>query len=242
MILKRIFNRLIFGFIIFTICFIIACFIMFKLGMFNVRHIDVEGNKQFSAVELSNHVLSDERCKYAPYIVLKYKFFKPKAMPFVSDLNASMTSLNSVKLSVVEKPVMAYVEYLDSHLFIDTDGIVVESSDRKIDGIVKIEGISCKNYKLYERLDVQNPQIINHLGSISKELNKYKLMPDAVVVNKRGEIDLRFKAITVNLGDVDNIEAKIARVSAILPKLKGKKGVLKLNNYRKMGDGIVYRG
>lgn len=216
-------------------------FIMLKLGAFNVKHIDVEGNKQFSSVELSNHVLSDKRCRYTPYLLFKYKFFKPKAMPFVSDIDVSLTSLTDVKIRVVEKPIVAYVEHLGSHLFIDSDGIVVESSDRKVDGILKIDGIKCKTFKLYERLKIENPLVLDTINTVSKQLNKYNLNPDVMVVDLRGGINLKFEELTVHLGDEDNMEAKIARLSAILPKLKKKKGVLKLNNYREPGDSIVYR-
>ena len=62
-----------------------------------------------------------------------------------------------------------------------------------------------------------------------------------MVVDLRGGINLKFEELTVQLGDEDNMEAKISRLSAILPKLKKKKGVLKLNNYRELGDSIVYR-
>ncbi len=237
---KGVFKRFLIIVFLLLITLGLVGFIMLKLGALNVRHIDVVGNKQFSNVELSNHVLSDKRCRYTPYLLLKYKFFKPKAMPFVSDIDVSLTSLTDVKIRVVEKPIVAYVEHLGSHLFIDSDGIVVESSDRKVDGIVKIEGIKCKIFKLYEKLEIENPIVLDTINEVSKQLTKYKLSPDLMTVSMKG-IDLKFKDLTVHLGDDDNMEAKISRVAAILPKLKNKKGVLKLNNYRELGDSIIYR-
>lgn len=219
---------------------LITGFVMFKMGAFNVKHIEVVGNKQFSNVEISNHILSDKNCRYAPYIYIKYKLFKPDVMPFVADIDVSMTGIDRVRVDVKEKPIVAYAEHMDSHLFFDCDGIIVESSDRVIPGIVKVEGLNFKSYKLYEKPVLDNPIILDSLNGIVRIINKYDLQPDSLEVNKRGEINLKFEDLVVKLGMDEALDEKISRVASIVPMLDKKTGILKLNTYRKAGDSIVY--
>lgn len=236
---KRIFSAFI---ILLLIVPAITAVVMFKLNMFNVKHIEIVGNSQFSKSEISNHILSDKYCRYAPYMYFKYRWLKPEKMPFMADVKIYMTGINTVKIEVKEKPIVAYAEHLGSRLFFDSDGIIVESSDRLIDGIVKLEGLEFQSYKLYERPQLNNPIILDSLSGIVKHLNKYGLSPDSLYVNGRGEIDLKFSELTVKLGMEDCLDEKIARLSAILPMLDEKNGILKLNAYRQKGDSIVYVG
>lgn len=220
----------------------IVSYVMLSMGVFNVKDIEVMGNKQFTDEEISNHILEDKYCKYAPYLYLKYKLFKPKIMPFVADINVKLIGINKIRVEVEEKPIVAYAEHLDSHIFFDCDGIIVESSDRTIPGLVRIDGLNFKSYKLYERPELDNPIILDSLNGIVRIMNKYKLKPDSLYVNKRGEIDLKFEFLTVKLGMEDDLDEKISKVASIIPKLDRKRGVLKLNAYRKAGDSIIYIG
>lgn len=231
----------IFIFLITIFLFFGTIFVMWKTGLFNVKHIDVVGNKQFSSVEISNHILSDKYCKYAPYLFIKYKLFKPKQMPFVADIDVKLTSINTVEVNVKEKPIVAYAEHLNSHIFFDCDGIIVESSDRTIPNLVRLDGLDFKNYKLYEKPDLENPIILNSLSKIVRRLNKYNLSPSSMSFNERGEIDIYFDRLKVQLGMQDNLDEKMSRIAAILPILDEKQGTLKLNTYRKSGDSIIYK-
>lgn len=234
--------KIILFFLLFLCLSFLTGFIMFKMGAFNVRHIEVRGNKQFSDVEISEHILSDKYCRYAPYIYLKYKLFKPKVMPFVADMDVKLTGLDTVRVDVKEKPIVAYAEHMESHLFFDCDGMIVESSDRTIPGIVRVEGLNFKSYKLYERPKLDNPVILDSLNGIVRKINKYDLKPTSLEINKRGEINLKFRELTVRLGMDEALDEKLSRVASIIPMLNDKKGILKLNAYRKTGDSIVYIG
>lgn len=226
--------------LLFFLLIVIVGYVMLSMGAFNVKYIEVKGNKQFTDDEISTHILEDKYCQYAPYLYLKYKLFKPKIMPFVADMNIELTGLNKVRVEVEEKPIVAYAEHLDSHIFFDCDGIIVESSNRTIPGLVRIDGLNFKSYKLYERPELDNPVILDSLNGIVRIMNKYKLKPDSLYVNKRGEIDLKFGFLTVKLGMEEALDEKISKVASIIPKLNEQRGILKLNAYRKSGDSIIY--
>lgn len=228
--------------LLFVFLLLLTGFIMFKMGAFNVKHIEVRGNKQFSGVEISEHILSDKYCRYAPYIYLKYKLFKPKVMPFVADMDVKLTGLDTVRVDVSEKPIVAYAEHMESHIFFDCDGMIVESSDRTIPGIIRVDGLDFKSYKLYERPELDNPVILDSLNGIVRKINKYDLKPTSLEVNKRGEINLKFEDLTVRLGMDEVLDEKLSRVASIIPILNDKQGILKLNAYRKTGDSVVYIG
>ena len=60
----------------------------------------------------------------------------------------------AVSITVYEKNVVGYVDYMSSHMYFDKDGIIVESTGNRLEGIPRISGLSFGSIVLYRELPV----------------------------------------------------------------------------------------
>ena len=74
-------------------------------------------------------------------------------------------------------------------------------------------------------------EIFKNILDVSQLLEKYEIKVDKIYFDDDYNVTLYFDQARVKLGSFDYIDEKIIRLKAILPELKGRKGVLKLQNY-----------
>ena len=74
---------------------------------------------------------------------------------------------HTIKIEVYEKALAGYVEYLDRFMYFDRDGIVVESSTERTNGIPLVAGLSFDHVVLYQPLPVEDMGIFQDILNIS---------------------------------------------------------------------------
>ena len=141
------------------------------------------------------------------------------------------THYTTEEINKMEKAVAGYVEYMGQYIYFDKDGTVVESSDIRTEGIPQIMGMKFDHVVLWEKLPVSDEEIFKNILDVSQLLEKYEIKVDKIYFDDDYNVTLYFDQARVKLGSFDNIDEKIIRLKAILPELKGRKGVLKLQNY-----------
>ena len=67
--------------------------------------------------------------------------------------------------------------------------------------------------------------------SLTQLMEKYDIQTDRIYFDRNMEITLFFGEARVFMGNFDNIDDKMIRLQYIIPKLKGMKGVLHMENY-----------
>ena len=60
-------------------------------------------------------------------------------------------SPSDVEVIVYEKSVVGYVSYMNSRMYFDKDGIIVESTSETLPGVPKIAGLSFGHIVLHQR-------------------------------------------------------------------------------------------
>ena len=199
---------------------------------YTVDNITVEGNTHYTYEEISDMVLGDGvLSRNSLYLSLKYANKDIKDIPFIETMKVRITSPTSIKITVYEKAIAGFVEYMGKYIYFDNDGTVVESSDSITEGVPQIVGMDFDHFVMYEPLPVENPDIFAQILDASQLLEKYEIDVDKIYFDEDYNITLYFGDARVKLGDFDSIDEKIIRLKAILPELEGKKGVLKLENY-----------
>lgn len=63
-----------------------------------------------------------------------------------------------------------YINSIGQNAYFDKDGFVVETSTEVIDGVPKITGISCEEVVLYEKLQLENSDILRDLLNLTQTL------------------------------------------------------------------------
>ena len=134
--------------------------------------------------------------------------------------------------ALYEKALAGYVKYLDTYMYFDKDGYVVESSGIRTQGVPQITGLAFNHIVLGEQLPVENPEVFAGIMDMTKLLNKYQLTADKIYFHSSGEITIYFGQIKVAMGsDNSHLEDKLQLLPGFLEQLEGKSGTLQMENY-----------
>ena len=229
-------------YILLILILLIAAGVFIVMNVFTVENVVVEGNELYSSTQIENMVLNDEYSWNSLYVDLKYRFVDIGEVPFVDTMEVSLDNPHTVHIKVYEKGMLGYL-YINSigqNAYIDKDGFVVETSTEVIDGVPKITGISCEEVVLYEKLQLENSDILRDLLNLTQTLKKYNLLPDEIQYDSNMEPVLYYGTIQVKIGSEDNLSQKVVRLSIILPQLDGLSGTLHLETWTPETTDIIW--
>ena len=218
----------------------LAAIALVVVFVFRVQNISVEGNVHYTSEEIETMVLTDRLSYNSLYLSLKYRNKEIRDIPFIETMSVRVDSPDSITIRVYEKSVAGYVEYMGRYMYFDRDGIVVESSETRTEGIPQVTGIRFDHVVLYEALPVKNTDIFQEILSITQMLSKHQITTDKIYFNESNEITLYFDNIRAKLGK-DNLEEKVMRLEQILPNLSGESGVLDLQNYSEDRKNVTFQ-
>lgn len=229
-------------YILLILILLIAAGVFIVMNVFAVENVVVEGNELYSSTQIENMVLNDEYSWNSLYVDLKYRFVDIGEVPFVDTMEVSLDNPHTVHIKVYEKGMLGYL-YINSigqNAYFDKDGFVVETSTEVIDGVPKITGISCEEVVLYEKLQLENSDILRDLLNLTQTLKKYNLLPDEIQYDSNMEPVLYYGTIQVKIGSEDNLSQKVVRLSIILPQLDGLSGTLHLETWTPETTDIIW--
>lgn len=212
------------------------------LDTYTVRTVYVEGNVHYTEEEIKDIVMDGILGDNSLYLSLKYRNKGVEGVPFVDVMDVSVLAPDTIKIVVYEKVLTGYVKYLDTYMYFDKDGYVVESSSIKTEGVPQITGLSFDYIVLGEMLPVENPEVFSSILNLTKLLQKYELSADRIYFNKAGEVTLFFGGVKVALGsDTATLEDKLMLLPELLPSLEGKEGTLQMGTYDENGGKYTFR-
>ena len=217
--------------IIAGVIFILLFAAEYILEKYTVSNVIVEGNQHYSAAEIRSMVEKGKFGDNTIYLSLKYKNKSITDIPFIQKMDVSVVDRNTVKISVYEKKMAGFVEYIGSYLYFDKDGIVVESSNVKTAGIPMVSGLSFDHFVMYEQLPVDDVAVFQTVLDVTQLLNKYDISAERIYFDKNNEMTLFFGEVRVGMGEMNLLEEKVQRLTGILPSLVGEKGYLEMSTY-----------
>ena len=210
--------------------------------VYRVGEVKVEGNEHYSKEQIEKFVLDDKYSWNSLYVYLKYRFMEMEQIPFVDTMEVSLENPKTLKIFVYEKEIIGYlyIASIDQNVFFDKDGFVVETSKEMIEGIPRVDGLNCDQVVLYEKLPIEDKDILRSLLAASQSLKKNGIVPDEIQFGENGDFSLTYGNIKVLLGGGDKLTNKILRLSYILPQIEGKKGVLHVENWTENTTDIIF--
>jgi len=199
---------------------------------YTIENIYVEGNVHYSQEEIKEIVIDGPLCNNSLYLSMKYKNKGVENIPFVDVMDVSILAPDTVKITVYEKALAGYIKYLDTYMYFDKDGCVVESSNIRTVGVPQITGLTVEHIVLGEPLPVENADVFGIILNLTKLLNKYELTADKIYFHPSEEVILYFGDVRVALGkDQRYLEDKIMLLPKFLGELEGKSGILQMEKY-----------
>ncbi len=214
--------------------------VYFLLIHYEVKNVIVEGNKHYSSQEIQDMIMTGYLGDNSLYLSLKYKNKEIEDIPFIETMDVIVKSNDTIKIMVYEKSLAGYVEYLGRYMYFDNDGVVIEAAKVPTKGIPQVTGLTFDHVVLYEKLPVENNSIFQDILTITKLLNKYDVICDAIQFDTNYQVTLGYGTVKVNIGKLENLDEKLMQLPFILPSLEGECGTLDLQNYTSDKKSITF--
>lgn len=216
--------------IVFLAAALVAAYVYVTTN-YTVTTVYVEGNVHYTNEEIMDMVMEGHYGNNSLLLSLKYKDKSVTGVPFVEKMDVSVMDPHTIKIEVYEKALAGYVEYLERYMYFDKDGIVVESSLEKTQGIPMVTGLTFDHVIVHEPLPVEDPAVFASILSITQLVNKYALSVDRIYFGSDGSLTLYFGGVKAALGTGGNLDEKIMTLQYMLPSLEGRSGTIRMENY-----------
>ena len=227
--------------LLFVLVFLLLAAILVLIGVtgFRLKKVQVSGNELYSDQQIKDSVLNDEYSWNTLYVVLKYRLFQTRKIPFIDEMEIDLVSPDTIRIRVYEKAMIGYIAVNDRNVYFDKDGFVVEISKRQMKHVPKVEGIECRKVIVYEKLNLKDEDMLSFLLTFSQQLMKYELVPETIVFQENG-MTADFGGVKAEIGDSGYLVEKVMRLDAVISQLKGKKGTLHLENWTPLTTDIIF--
>lgn len=198
---------------------------------YKVTKVEVTGNEHYTEEEIRNMILKGGLTENSVFLSLKYRNKEISDIPFIESMTVEVVAPDSIEIFVYEKALAGCVLSLGNYIYFDREGIVVEISDQKTEGIPQVMGLRIGSFALDEALPVEDETVFGEILNITQLLSAYEIHASKLYFDKSGHVTLYFDEARVSLGQARELEEKLMLLKNILPSLEGKKGVLRLENY-----------
>lgn len=222
-----------------TICFVVVILLFVLLLFCRLQNVIIEGSTHFSTEELQKKIVTQTTDKNTFLLYLRYKYRDKVNIPFVEDIDITLVDFNTVKIHVYEKVITGCIEFMGGYMYFDKDGIVVESSDVKLDDIPIVTGLQFNKIVLYEKLKIDDKALFNVILNLSQLIKKYDLNIEKIEFNSNMEVTLYQNNIKVLLGKRETYDEQLAVLKNLLPTAKGRKLCIDLSNFTEDQDKII---
>ena len=197
---------------------------------YKVDSVQVRGTTHYSDEEVKKMVLRGPLASNSVLAPMIYSTTDTDDVAFVDAFKVTQINRNTICISVKEKKPVGCIHYLDSYVFFDRNGIFVEGSKTRDESVPYFDGIQVNSVVMDEKLDIKGDSVLNTAVALSTIFQKNEMIPDHIQFDSSYSISLIYGDITVQLGKDEDLEEKMNRVIAILPKLAGKKGILHMES------------
>lgn len=163
------------------------------------------------------------------YLTCKMKDIE--GIPFVSKLEAEIVAPHKLRVNVYEKKIAGCVEYMNSYIYFDKDGIILDSMTRIIEGVPKIEGLTFEKWEAGEQLPISDKGKFDLILTVTQLIDKYAIDIKKVKFTAGNEVVLYYKDIQILLGDGKNLSIQFMNLGSILENLEGMSGTLYMKDF-----------
>lgn len=219
---------------------IIGIPVLLFLFTFSIRRVAVTGATRYTNKQIKEMVLKTGPDHNSVYLFLKYKFFKTPSIPFIEKIDVEMVNNHTVSVNVYEKSVAGCIEFMGEYFYFDKDGIIVESSSKKIENVPIIKGLKFNQIILHEKLRIQRDDLYKVILNITKLIDKYDLDVDTISFSSDYEVTLESNGIQVLLGRQSSYYEALSDLKSILAKAKGADlAEIDMRNYNKETGYVI---
>ena len=212
---------------------------IFFFTYFRVTKVEVMENDHYTEDELKEMVLKGAFASNSILAPITCSKSNLTDVPYLEAYNVTRSGRNTIVVSARDKSIAGCIQYLDSYIYFDRNGMFAESDKERDESIPFFKGIDLDKAIKGEKLPIKD-SVLNTAVALSTIFAKNDMTPDYVALEDDYSIDLIYSDITVKLGKDQYLEDKMARTVAILPKITGQKGILHVENVTDSSKTITF--
>jgi len=190
---------------------------------FQLKNITVTGSSRYTEEQITAKLLNSKADTNTIIFYLKYKYFVDVKIPFVEKMSFELVDNNSVNIKVYDKRIIGCIEFMGDYFYFDKDGIIVESTSKRIDDIPLVKGLKYHKIVLNEKLEVQKEELFDVILNLTQQIEKYGLNVDTIIFNNNYEVTLNCGDIKAMLGKRDTYDEILAKLKNIMAEIEGRK-------------------
>ena len=221
-----------------TLCFIFAVLVFVFLKTFELNTIVIEGNTRYTEQEIKDLLFTKATDRVSLFFYLRMRWQGPGAIPFVEKVEVELTGRHSTIVTVYEKLIIGCVEHRGSYLYFDRDGIVVESTRQRLEGVPVVVGLSFSQIVLHEKLKTQKEGMFDIILNLARLIERDGLTVDEVQFLPDDSVVLTAQGCELLLGKRDFYDEVLAVLKSVLAETKGRKLRIDLTLYEN-GNGRI---
>ncbi len=196
------------------------------LPVFHVKNIVVLENSKFKSEEIETklNVLINKN----PYLIDKKRIKQIYiGDPYIESIDIKSKFPRTLIFNIEKRQPVATIKFSGGFIIIDENATVLETT-QEMSKIMKplINGVTVKEVKLGEKLNISNKEILDTIKSITDNIRSAKLINNIsqIEINKNRQIKMITpQGITVLLGSGENLNEKMLMLNQILINLHEKK-------------------
>ncbi len=206
---------------------------------------------QLTSVKITNNTIAytDEEIKemvftspldrYAVLFRIRWFLQGEKQQPFIEKIDAKLTDRNSIELTVYEKRIIGCVQLMGQYFYFDRDGLVAESSSRRVEEIPLVVGLEFDNIVLHKQLKVQKEALYDVILNLTRLIELYQLDVSEIVFLYDNSVVIHCNETEVRLGKHETYDIALSSLAGILSKLEEKDMILYMENYSEINKDII---
>lgn len=218
----------------------LAAVLIWGYNLFRLKHITYEGLTRYSEREFTEQLQDSFLMTCTPFFCLHHSVSKTE-IPFIETYEINYVDRNSVRIVVYEKRVTGCISLMGGYLYFDKDGIVVESSDRRIEGIPLVEGLEFDEIILYQKLQIQKQSLFNTILELTRLMEKNGIEVEKISFSSDYQVTLYCGTLEVLLGKRDSYDEQMNALKGILAAANGRSGTLDMRNYSKENKEVILK-
>ena len=208
---------------------------------YKLKKINVSGTDHYTDQQMEDIVSGGKKYSNTLLFILNNKINPPGDVTFIDKIDVSYVNRNTVSITVYEKAMAGCIEHNGKYAYFDGDGIVLEISDKKLDDVPCIEGLTSDRDEQGKKLSVGDNSFFQEILTMTQLIYKNEIQIDKITYDNKQNLILHKDGIKIRIGNSDNLESKFMNLENILSTLKGKKGTLDMSNYSASDGNVIFK-
>lgn len=223
-----------------------ATIFAFVSPIFRIQNIKVSGNTEIdsktieslSNLKIGDNIFQNNKTKIISNI---------KQEPYIDKVEIKRHLPSTIEINIKERKVQYQIKALDSYVYIDNQGYILEISNKEMVEVPIIIGMSTEQNDLLnrEKLLDEDTETLNTLAKILNSAKSIKIDNLITNINVKDKeqyiLTLSKEKKEIYLGDASNLADKMSYIEIILEKEKKNKGKIIINGDLNAGFKPYFR-